>query len=380
MDVGASTLEGFPVNFKLLLGALTSALLFSACSTSFLKYEKADQLKKNEEFEEAVTIVKQPVPETTEAAPTTAPATSEKTEPAKPATGAPAKAVIKAPPKKTATSKAPAKKTDKAKGKKMEEKSSAPEVAVRQPDLEDTVGFNGRRPVVDPFREGEEVVHDVHYFKVSAGELRMKVEPFAMVNNRKAYTFAVEIKTSSLFSTFYSVEDRVETFVDYEDLVPRVFQLHVKESGQLREAKMLFDTDKGVATFWEKKVTKESGEEEKKETWDILPYTQNVYSAIFYMRNFQWETGKEYSFRVGNDKENLVFSGKALRREVLNTKLGPMKAIVVQPNITLKGKFKPIGDNFIWLSDDDRKYILRIESKIKIGTLISEVVEINPGR
>ena len=367
------------MNFRLLLGALTSALLFSACSTSFLKYDKTDQLKKNEEFEEAVTIVKQPTPEAAEPTPVAVTEGPGKTEAPKSARS-PVKGAVKAPEKKTAASKAPAKKTDKAKGKKMEEKSSASEVAVRQPELEDSAGFNGRRPLVDPFREGEEVVHNVHYFKVSAGELRMKVEPFAMVNNRKAYTFAVEIKTSSLFSTFYSVEDRVETFVDYEDLVPRVFQLHVKESGQLREAKMLFDTDKGVATFWEKKVTKESGEEEKKETWDILPYTQNVYSAIFYMRNFQWETGKEYSFRVGSDKENLVFSGKALRREVLNTKLGPMKAIVVQPNITLKGKFKPIGDNFIWLSDDDRKYILRIESKIKIGTLISEVVEINPGR
>ncbi len=380
MDVGASTLEGFPVNFKLLLGALTSALLFSACSTSFLKYEKADQLKKNEEFEEAVKIVKQPEKAEEPSAP--AP-TAEKTEPAKAvSSSAPAKTTVKAPAKPAAAVKAatPAKKTDKAKGKKMEEKSNASDVAVRQPELEDSTGFNGRRPILDPFREGEEVVHDVHYFKVSAGELRMKVEPFATVNSRKAYTFAVEIKTSSLFSTFYSVEDRVETFVDFEDLVPRVFQLHVKESGQLREAKMLFDTDKGVATFWEKKVTKEDGEKEKKETWDILPYTQNVYSAIFYMRNFQWETGKEYSFRVGNDKENLVFSGKAIRREVLETKLGPMKAIVVQPNITLKGKFKPIGDNFIWLSDDDRRYILRIESKIKIGTLISEVVEIKPGR
>nr|BFD62587.1 hypothetical protein BdHM001_12680 [Bdellovibrio sp. HM001] len=380
MDVGASTLEGFPVNFRLLLGALTSALLFSACSTSFLKYDKTDQLKKNEEFEEAVKIVKQPVPESAETTPSAPPVAPEKTEPVKPVP--PSKAAVKTPEKKAAAqiSKTPAKKTDNPKGKKMAEKSSVSEVAVRQPELEDSVGFNGRRPLVDPFREGEEVVHNVHYFKVSAGELRMKVEPFAMVNSRKAYTFAVEIKTSSLFSTFYSVEDRVETFVDYEDLVPRVFQLHVKESGQLREAKMLFDTDKGLATFWEKKVTKEDGEKEKKETWEILPYTQNVYSAIFYMRNFQWETGKEYSFRVGNDKENLVFSGKAIRREVLDTKLGPMKAIVVQPNITLKGKFKPIGDNFIWLSDDDRKYILRIESKIKIGTLISEVVEIKPGR
>jgi hypothetical protein len=168
--------------------------------------------------------------------------------------------------------------------------------------------------------------------------------------------------------------------VDYEDLAPRVFQLHVKESKQLRESKMLFDFDKNTAKFWERKVTSEDGEEEKKQEWEIQEYAQNIYSAAFYMRNFKWETGKEYAFRVANDNENLVFSGKALRREVLDTNLGPMKAIVIQPNIVLKGKFKPIGENLIWLSDDDRKYILRIEAKIKIGTLISEVVSIKPGK
>lgn len=399
--MGASTVEGLPVN-KLLLGALVSLFLVS-CSTSFLKYEKADQLKKNEEFEGAVTIVK---PQTespsagTEAPPAEQTAAKSETpvKADKSATKSSGKSAGKTSAKTTGKSsekaadktavKAPVKAPGVPAGKAPAKSSKASakteavvtETATRQPEIEDSEGFNGRRPVNDPFRVGEEVVHDVHYFKVSAGELRMKVEPFAMVNNRKSYTFAVEIRTSPLFSSFYSVEDRVETFVDYEDLVPRVFQLHVKESGQLREAKMLFDVEKNTATFWEKKVTKDHGEEEKKQNWEILPYTQNVYSAIFYMRNFKWETGKEYSFRVGNDNENLVFSGKALRREVLNTKLGPIKAIVVQPKITLKGKLNPIGDNFIWLSDDDRKYILRIESKIKIGTLVSEVVEIKPGK
>lgn len=226
---------------------------------------------------------------------------------------------------------------------------------------------------------GEEVIHDVNYFKVSAGTLRMKVDPYATVNGRKAYSFKIFISTSSLFSSFYSVEDSVDIFMDYESLVPSVFQLHVKESGQLREAKMLFNEKDNTATFWEKKVTKKDGVEEKKQNWEILPYTQNVYSAVYYMRFFKWEVGKEYSFRVANDNENLVFSGKALRKEVLDTKLGPMKAIVIQPNIMLKGKFKPIGDNLIWLSDDDRRYILRIEAKIKIGTLVSEVTEIKPG-
>lgn len=370
-------MEGFLVNASNLVKALFLIFLLSSCSTSVLKYEKTEALKENPEFEKAVQIVKSgEVPGPVMTAPKPAPEPVRTTP-----SVAEAKKSKKFVPKTVST---------KAANKNLVKKETTPTLEaitplvptpLRQPELEDRVGFEGdsRRPINDPFRVGEEVIHNVHYFKVSAGELRMKVEPFAIVNNRKSYTFAMEINTSSLFSTFYSVDDRVEIFVDYLDLVPRVFQLHVKESGQLREAKMLFDTDKHLATFWEKKVTKESGEEEKRQEWEILPFTQNVYSAIFYLRNFQWDIGKEYSFRVANDKENLIFSGKALRREVLDTKLGPMKAIVIQPNIVLKGKFKPIGDNFIWLSDDDRKFILRIESKIKIGTLVSEVVSINPG-
>lgn len=354
------------MNFKLLPGLLVTALVLNSCTTSVLKFEKEEQLGKNAEFEQAVKIVKPEEPPVSE--PATAPVVQKAPEPVKTPVKnkkAPVKTVVKAPVKEPV---------------KLAEEVQVPDTPRRQPEIEDDVDFNGRRPLKDPFRVGEEVVHNVHYFKVSAGELRMKVEPFVMVNNRKAYSFVMAITTSSLFSTFYSVDDRVETFVDYEDLVPRVFRLHVKESGQLREAKMLFDVEKNTATFWEKKVTKARGEEEKKQNWEILPFTQNVYSAIYYMRNFKWEIGKEYSFRVANDKENLIFSGKALRREVLETKLGPMNAIVVQPNFYLKGKFQPIGDNFIWLSDDDRKFVLRIESKIKIGTLISEVVSITPGR
>lgn len=359
-------------------------LTLSSCAS--LKFDKAQEaeLKKNEEFEQAVTIVK-PAPPAEEGeegkegkkeeaasavkAPTTSSAPSS------------AKGVKKEIPPSTAPKKA-AKKTPPKTAKKDTKAASPAAPLLRQPDIEDTEGFapGSRRPQVDPFRVGEEVVHDVHYFKVSAGELRLKVEPFSFVNNRKSYTFAIEIKTSSLFNAFYSVDDRVETFVDFEDLIPRVFQLHVRESKQVREAKMLFDTDKNVAKFWEKKITTEDGEEEKRQEWEIEPYAQNIYSAAFYMRNFKWETGQEYSFRVANDNENLVFSGKALRREVLDTKLGPMKAIVIRPDIVLKGKFKPIGENLIWLSDDDRKYILRIEAKIKIGTLVSEVIAIKPGK
>lgn len=409
MDVGAQTVEGFLVTFFKYLLFLPSSLILASCASSFLKYKEADKLKVNKEFENVVKIEKPPTPEEensgAELIPTsdsTAVTESDKTAMEKSPTVNPeakSTAIKSTTPKATSaiSVKASPSATPKATVPPATPKATVPpstsKVAVagktvkeettsvkRQPELEDSEGFVGRRPAVDPFRVGEMVVHDVNYFKVSAGELRMKVEPFSTVNGRKSYSFAVEIKSKSLFDTFYSVDDRLETFVDYEDLLPRAFQLHVKESGQLREAKMVFDVNKWTATFWEKKVTKKDGEEEKKFTWDIQPYAQNVYSAIFYLRNFTWNVGKEVAFRVANDKDNMVFSAKAIRKEILKTKAGTFNTIVLKPNITLKGKFKPIGDNYVWITDDSRKYIVRIESKIKIGTLVSEVVEIKPGR
>lgn len=361
------------------LGCVLACLLLSSCSTAPLKYEKAKDLEKNAEFDKAVKVEEvTPAQEAKAAkaepvapvvAPKATPSELEKTlvpETKVAATPTPApKAVAKKTPKKTK------------KGKHVVEEPAVP--TRRQPEIEDDIGFQGRRPIKEPFRVGEVITHDVSYLTFTAGQMKLKVEPMVSVNGRKAYNFATEIKTYPVYSRIYSVDDRVETYVDYDTLVPRTYALHVKESGQLREARMLFDDKTSRATFWEKKVTEKNGEEEKKQAWDILPYSQNVFSAIFYIRNFEWEPGKEIAFRVADDEQNLIFKGKCLRREKISTDIGEKMALVIKPEIILQGKFKPVGDIYIWLSDDEYKYPLRIEAKIKIGSLVSEVTSITPG-
>ncbi len=98
------------------------------------------------------------------------------------------------------------------------------------------------------------------------------------------------------------------------------------------------------------------------------------------MRTFQWKDGKEYAFRVADDNENVVFKGKVVGRETLKTDVGTFKAIKIKPEFTAKGVFKPVGDIYIWLSDDDRKFILKIQSKIKIGTIVSEISALDRGQ
>lgn len=354
-----------------------AALLLTSCA-SILEISERDkkEIVQNEEFEQAVKIevTEPPAPQIVSAS---SPATIHSPEPK-----APSQAEKKTAARRESVPEKPAVVSPKEKSKKKDEqleKAPLAKTTLREPELEDSEGFVGRRPAIDPYRVGEVLTHRVHYFKVSAGELKLKVEPFAMVNGRKSYTFATEIRSSPVFSSFYSVDDRAVTYVDFEDLVPRTYSLSVKETGQIREARSLFDWQKSQATFWEKKITKKDGEKIKKYTWDILPYSQNVFSAVFYMRNFKWEVGKEIAFRVAHDEENLVFKGKAIRRERIETEVGAFNAIVIKPEITVKGAFKPMGDIYIWLSDDDRRYVLRLESKIKIGTLVAEIINIQPG-
>lgn len=254
-------------------------------------------------------------------------------------------------------------------------------IVLREPMLEDSEGFIGRRPLHDPFQVGEKIKHEVFYnlFRITAGEMEYSTMPFKIVNGRKAYQFAIALKTTSLFSSFYAVDDRVVTLVDYDLWLPRLFTLHVKESSQLREGRSYFDFEKMKARYEEKKITSKKGVEEKKQEWDLLPYSQNVFSLIYYMRLFAWADNTEYSFRVADDGENLVFKGRVVARETLKTDAGEFKAIKIKPEFTVKGAFKPVGDIYIWLSDDEKKIPLRIESKIKIGTIISQIIDYQPG-
>lgn len=371
--------------FKIVFTSI-SFLFVIACSSSYLKMDKKEEdFQKNKEFEDKVIIKEIPVePTPIVPAATLTPAQIEEQKKAEALKLAEQKKqeALAAKKAKKSKKKSKDKAADLSATSGTAQSSSEPGKTVikREPEIEDEEGFLGRRPIQDPFRAGEEVVHDVHYFKVSAGELFLKVDPFVEVNGRKAYTFTTAIKSSSMFSTFYSADDKAVTYVDFMDLVPHVFSLTVKETGQLKDAKGLIDLQKNTATYWEKKFTKKNGQEEKKLEWEVLPFSQNVYSAAYYMRLFKWEVGKEYAFRVADQGENLVFKGKALRKEKLETEIGTFDTIVIKPEITVKGVFRPIGDIFFWLSDDDRKFILRIESNIKIGTIVSEVTKLNKGQ
>lgn len=259
--------------------------------------------------------------------------------------------------------------------------SKAIESKRREPEIEDSEGFdNQRRPLADPFRVGEKVVHDVSYLGASAGTLTLAVKPFAVVNGQKNYNFFIDLKSNSVFSRLvYAIDDQVQTYVDYETLTPGAFKVDIRDSGQVKEARSYFDFVNLTASYWEHRYTEKSGHEEKKLNWSILPYSQNPFSSVFYMRVFKWTVGKEYIFRVADDEKNIFFKATALEKTVLSTDIGDFPAIKLKAEVISRGNLSKAKDFFMWISDDDRKYVLRIEVKLPIGALVSEVIQIKKG-
>lgn len=320
------------------------------CASRVLEYEKADELLKNEEYEKKVQVKDVSPPVVKEISP------------------AAAEPEVKAKKKK----------------KKKKSKSVKTETVKtpgrHEPDIEDSVGFLGRRPIKDPFRPGERVVLELSYFNIVAGTMEIMIKPMVEVNGVKAYQFVVQATSNSFFNHIYGVNDTAVTYLSYDEMIPLNLQITLKESKQLAEARTFFDWKTLKASYWQKRVTKDKGEESKKLEWDIKPYSQNVISASYYMRTFQYDVGKKLAFRVADEGKNIVFKGEVLRKEKLTTAIGELNTIVIKPELTVDGVFTPVGDILVWLTDDDRKFIVRIESKIKIGTVVAKLKSLDKGQ
>ena len=369
--------------YKLL--PMTFCFLLVGC-TSLLK--DADQtlvkeVELNNEFEEMVQIKKQPEETKTKPEKKALRANKEDTDKKqavksskKQKEAQKQKAKDIAEQKKTKVSKSKQKSDQVKKGKSMQEDQ------VQEVDtVEDKTGFEGRRPIHDPFRVGEKVVLDLSYFSMSAGKLTMEVLPFSEVNGNKTYTFRIDVKSSKMFSLFYKVDNWAETYVDYEKLVPYSHVVQTRETNQIKDSKSFFNWEENEAIFWEKKLTDKSKQPKvEKSTWELKPYAQNVISSIFYIRTFAYKDDKPYPFRVADEGKNIIFTSQVVDRETLKTKAGTFKTIKIKPKFTVNGTFKPVGDIFLWMTDDHRKLIVRIEAKIKIGSIVGEAEKVVLGK
>jgi hypothetical protein len=230
-----------------------------------------------------------------------------------------------------------------------------------------------------PFQSGDRVLFDITYFGATAGTLEMAVLPSKVVDDRTAYHIRATATTASVFSLFYRLYDVAETFMDQVTLVPIKFTLKMDESIQQRDVVELYDRIKNKVYFWSKWDHKQKGL--RNDSYEIDTnndsFIQDSVSAFFYIRTLPLKIGDVYRFTVSNNGKLKEVQITVRRKEKLTTKIGDIDSIVVQPEVVLDGVLQKTGDSFIWFSDDEYRSILKIDAKIKVGSIIAYLRELD---
>jgi hypothetical protein len=236
--------------------------------------------------------------------------------------------------------------------------------------------YPNRRPAKDPIWVGEKFLFEITYFGMAAGDFTVEVGPFKAIQDRKVYHIQAHAESSSVFSMFYRLNDSIESFIDYEGIFSHRFHLILDETKQSRDALELYDYDKLRTFYWNKWNHRDRGYSESKEYGDIPPWSQDSVSALYYVRTLPLKDGDVYTFPVVSEGKPWEAVVTVLRREIVDSPMGKVQAIVVKPETKFRGVLQKRGDSFIWLTDDDRRIPIRLEAKVKIGTVVGSLKQV----
>lgn len=234
-----------------------------------------------------------------------------------------------------------------------------------QKRLDSLMAARYRRVKNEAFGTGERLVFDVNYGFVTAGEAVMEIPALDSLAGRKC--FRVEFRVSSLpsFSWIYKVEDRYLTFIDVETIAPLRFEQHIREGSFKRDFTADFDQVNHVARTTE-------GE------YPIPPYVHDIMSAFYYARTIDFsamKTGELVVLQNFYKDKSYELAVKLLGRQELEVAAGTFNTVVVEPLVREGGLFKSEGRIVIWMTDDDRKIPIRVNTKVVIGSIDTELRE-----
>jgi len=218
------------------------------------------------------------------------------------------------------------------------------------------VAITTRAPAPVPFQAGESLIYDVRFGAIKVGTGRMRVVGIENIRDRPAWHVLFTVSGGTFF---YDVNDVYESWMDVITLNSLRY-IQNQDQGS-RERKRAFEI------FPERAVYNEVFKRNREMPSVAEPLDDG--SFMFFIRTVPLEVGKTYEFHryFKPDRNPVVI--RVLRRERVRVPAGAFDAIVLQPIIKTSGIFSEGGQAEIWLTDDDKRMMLQMRSRLSFGSL-----------
>lgn len=226
-----------------------------------------------------------------------------------------------------------------------------------------------------PFKPGERLEMKASIGFVKAAEATFSVSDIIYtINDRPTWKIDINARTSGIFDFFSPVRDNWGTYYDTEKLIPQRFYRYIRE-GRFRKNEILyFHHDRDSVTV--NKLHKETKLLEKTEEYAIPHNVQDMVTGYYYLRSIDFdklEVGEIITIQTFFDEKEQPFRVKFTGREVIKTKFGKVRSVVLVPIIEKDSLFEEDNTLKVWLSDDLNKVPLKFQAKIYVGYLRVEL-------
>lgn len=223
-----------------------------------------------------------------------------------------------------------------------------------------------------PFQRGETGKYRVYYDSWITSGLSAGVGIISIKDDVKKFngrnTFHLEVigRSVGLFNWFFKVNDRFESYVDEEKIIPYHFIRRTQEGSFKYEDEVDFDHENGIA--------------KSRRTEKAIPENvQDIVSAFYYMRTIDFteaEAGDLFYLDFFLDDSayvsKIIFEG----REVVETHLGKFRCLRFKPMVAQGEIFQEPYPMTLWVTDDRNKAPVLGRSAVIVGSVKIELVEI----
>ncbi|MBJ6727929.1 DUF3108 domain-containing protein [Geomesophilobacter sediminis] len=186
-------------------------------------------------------------------------------------------------------------------------------------------------------------------------------------NENGVTSVGLRIKTNLAFSAIFPVDDVIET----NRIDGRFINTSIRQrEGSFRADEMFTINMQKRTVAWNDLV---HGRRQKLD----VPTTDVVDSltGIYYLRNRPLEVGKNEVMHVYDSEIYAEVPVEVLRKEEIRLpNLAKVATIVVRPLQKTAGMFRRTGDMLIWMTDDQNRVPVKIETTVAVGRVTAELL------
>ncbi|MEW6544069.1 MAG: DUF3108 domain-containing protein [Nitrospirota bacterium] len=218
-----------------------------------------------------------------------------------------------------------------------------------------------------PFAPGERFVYTIDWFAIRAGNAVLELAESPPLNGRPVFRILTAATSSPLISKFYPVDNRVESLVDMDTLLPERMVFRRREGRRKNDFDVTFHRAEGTVTSI------------KDGAADTLPVPLGIHDAIsclYYVRSQpSLVPGSSILLHVHHDKKNYKLEVQVEGIETVTGPWGTVETVRVLAIMPFQGIFLNEGNIRVWLTNDTRRVPVMMKAKVIIGSVVAKLAE-----